>query len=202
MQQHLSVCNNFASDCVILQGVQKISCLSNAGVTVGNSHASHLFDSHARIFLASQPFRRWYKFCCITFVNISDFVQCLGLVTIAYMLVHNNVEPGGMCTLQGFLIQSGDIASAIWSFIIAVHTFVLLAGGRRWRAWVAEKSTAGKGRWILCFCVWFVVLFIGTIGLMLIQKLYPWKGPFCTFLSLNSDLIQFRQQCGRRLVLD
>ena len=112
-----------------------------------------------------------------------DFVQCLGLVTVAYHLVHNNVLPGGLCTLQGFLIQSGDIASAMWSFIIAVHTFFLLAGGRRWRAWVAEKSTSGKGRWILCLGVWLVVLFIGTIGLMLIQKLYPYKGPFCNLLS-------------------
>jgi hypothetical protein len=124
--------------------------------------------------------------------NFPDFVQSLGCVTIAYHLVHNNVLPGGLCTLQGFLIQSGDIASAIWSFIIAVHTFVLLAGGRKWRAWVAENSTAGKGRWFLCLGVWLVILFIGTIGLILIQKLYPYKGPFCNF-PLNSQLITCRQ---------
>jgi hypothetical protein len=86
--------------------------------------------------------------------------------------------------VQGLFIQSGDIASSIWSFVIAFHTFFLLAGGRRWRAWVAEKSTAGKARWILCFLIWFFVLFIGVIGLILIEKLYPEKGPFCDALLL------------------
>lgn len=190
MRRHVSVCNNLASDCIIVQGVQKVLCFSNARVPFGNSHASHLLHSHPRIFLAGQSLHRRYEFYSVTFVNISDFIQSLGLVTVAYHLVHDNVLPGGVCTLQGFLIQSGDIASAIWSFIIAVHTFVLLAGGRKWRGWVAEKSTSGKGRWILCFCVWFVILFIGTIGLMLIQKLYPWKGPFCTLLfQLGSNVI-------------
>lgn len=94
-------------------------------------------------------------------------------------LIKNAVIPGPMCTLQGFLIQSGDIASSIWAFVIAFHTFFLLAGGRNWRAWVAEKSTSGKARWILCLGIWFVVLFIGVIGLILIEKMYPEKGPFC-----------------------
>jgi hypothetical protein len=80
--------------------------------------------------------------------------------------------------MQGFLINSGDVASAIWSFIIAVHTFVLLTGGRKWGPWVAEKSTAGLFRWILCLGIWLFVIFIGTIGFA-IEKTHPHRGPFC-----------------------
>ena len=108
-----------------------------------------------------------------------DFIQSLGLVLVANHLQLNSVFPGPLCTLQGFLIQSGDIASAIWSFVIAMHTFFLLAGGRKWKAWVAERSMTGKGRWFLCIAIWAFVLFIGVIGIIAIEKIYPEKGPFC-----------------------
>lgn len=115
-------------------------------------------------------------------ILITDLIQSLGLFLSTDSLIKNSVIPGPVCTLQGFLIQSGDISSSIWAAIIAFHTFFLLAGGRNWRAWAAEKSTSGKARWILCFGVWFCVLFIGLIGLILIENLYPDKGPFCMFL--------------------
>jgi len=88
------------------------------------------------------------------------------------------------------LINSGDVASAIWSFIIAVHTFFLLAGGRSWRAWVAEKSTGGLTRWFISAGVWLFVILIGTIGFG-IERATPNRGPFCInprkLLSLISD---------------
>jgi len=118
---------------------------------------------------------------------IADFIQSLGLILIAQHLRTNSVEPGPLCSLQGFLINSGDIGSAIWSFVIAMHTFFLLAGGRKWRVWVAEKSMQGKGRWILTGVIWGVVVFIGVIGMILIQHLYPNKGPFCMLSFLGVD---------------
>ena len=114
-------------------------------------------------------------------LSVSDFVQCLGLVIVGHTIAKNSVHSGPTCTLQGFLINCGDIGSAIWSFVIAVHTFFLLAGGRKWRTWVAEKSTSGKSRWLLCFGIWLFVLFIGIIGPVAIEPLHPEKGPFCTF---------------------
>ena len=48
------------------------------------------------------------------------------------------------------LINSGDIASALWSLVIAVRTWFLLAGGEKWRCWATEKSCTGKGGWLLC----------------------------------------------------
>lgn len=109
----------------------------------------------------------------------SDLVQALGLVTVTDSLIKNGVHAGPLCTMQGFLINSGDVASAIWSFIIAVHTFFLLAGGRKSRAWVAEKSTGGITRWFISLGVWLFVIFIGTIGFG-IERATPERGPFCT----------------------
>jgi hypothetical protein len=119
---------------------------------------------------------------CRYWLIILDFVQCLGLVIVGHALAKNSVHSGPSCTLQGFLINSGDIGSAIWSFVIAFHTFFLLAGGRKWRTWVAEKSMSGKGRWFLCIGIWLFIIFIGVIGLILIEPLNPEKGPFCIFL--------------------
>jgi len=115
--------------------------------------------------------------------NVSDFIQCVGLVIVGHALANDSVHASPSCTLQGFLINSGDIGSAIWSFVIAFHTFFLLAGGRRWRAWVGEKSTSGKARWFLCLGIWLFVLFIGAIGLIVIEPLHPDKGPFCMIFS-------------------
>jgi hypothetical protein len=94
---------------------------------------------------------------------------------------------GTGCTLQGFFINSGDVASAIWSFVIAVHTFVLLAGNRKWSNWVAEKTESGKGRWVVCLGLWGFVFGIGALGPVVIQRVNPEKGPYCipcTFLFL------------------
>jgi len=86
---------------------------------------------------------------------------------------------GSGCTLQGFLINSGDIASAIWSFVIAFHTFALLAGGSKIRGWVSEKTGSGKLRWVVCGGLWAFVFLIGAIGPVIIQPLNPGNGPYC-----------------------
>lgn len=91
----------------------------------------------------------------------------------------NRLWPGFACSVQGFFINVGDVASSIWSFVIALHTFLLLAGGQRSRAWASEKSTMGKGRWIFCLGVWAAICFLGLIGPLVIEPATG-KGPFCT----------------------
>ena len=118
----------------------------------------------------------------------------------AYNLAHNRLWPGFACDVQGFFINVGDVGSSVWSLVIAIHTFLLLAGGQRTKAWAAEKSTGGKGRWILCACIWSADIFLGLIGPLLVQKLHPEKGPFCSDPAIT--LIDSRQRCRWRLVLD
>jgi len=89
------------------------------------------------------------------------------------------IEPGIACNIQGILINSGDISSALWSLVVALHTFCLFGGGQRWRDWAEKTSRSGNGRWFLCSAIWIMVFFIGIIGVASIEKLEPEKGPFC-----------------------
>lgn len=106
----------------------------------------------------------------------------MGRFLVAHTLVNNSIFPGHFCNLQGVLLNIGDVAAALWSFVIATHTFLLLAGGRKWRAWISDFSTSGKGRWLVSVTVWFTALFIATVGLFLVQNIHPERGPFCIIL--------------------
>ena len=99
---------------------------------------------------------------------------------------HNDLMTGPGCTLQGFLINSGDIASAIWSFVIALHTFTLLVGGPKIGGWVSEKTASGKLRWVVCVGIWAFVFLIGAIGPVVLENLHPENGPYCIFSWLLS----------------
>ena len=70
------------------------------------------------------------------------------------------------------------MGSAIWSLVIAIHTFlVLMGGGRRCRKWMLGKIRVSMS--VLGLCVWLFVGFIGIVGIVLIEKIHPEKGPFC-----------------------
>jgi len=113
-------------------------------------------------------------------VLTTDFIQALGWTLISYHLAHNSVIPSPACTIQGILINTGDLSSAIWSFVIAVHTFLVLTGGKDWGEWAARKSLQGKARWIICAGLWFAVVFLGVIGIVAIERINtPDDGPFC-----------------------
>lgn len=128
------------------------------------------------LFVAGTSFS--YSYLC------ADLVQGLGDILVG-VTVHNNAfMTGPGCTLQGFLINCGDVSSAIWSFIVALHTFTLLMGGSKLRGWAAEKTAGGKLRWIICAGVWTFVLFFGAIGPILIQNLHPEDGPYCISLII------------------
>jgi len=104
----------------------------------------------------------------------------------AYNLQHNQLWPGFACSAQGFLINVGDVGSSIWSLVIAIHTVLLLAGGQNIRVWAAEKSTGGKGRSMLGFCLWAMIVFIGLIGPLAVQPIYyDTKGPFCIYIQFD-----------------
>jgi hypothetical protein len=110
---------------------------------------------------------------------MTDLVQGIGDVLVGVSVRQDALMTGPGCTLQGFLINCGDVSSAIWSFIIALHTFTLLAGSPKWRGWAAEKTASGKSRWIVCAGVWIFVFVIGAIGPVVLENLHPEKGPYC-----------------------
>jgi len=93
--------------------------------------------------------------------------------------------PGAGCNAQGFFINIGDISSAWWTFIIAMHTFLVLVGGRKWKAKAIEISVKGKTRWFVVAGLWTMFLFLSSIGMILIQRLHPDRGPFCRIPSFS-----------------
>jgi len=172
---------------VVFRDVRTPFILGICGVSCF-SRPQCLFRSYSRILLARQSFYRR----CIPHgrcSNFPDFIQSLAGLLLANSLRLNSTLPGPFCSFQGLLLNSGDISSAIWSFVIALHTFLSLAGSHKLRHWVAEKSARGKLRWIICLSIWLSVLFIGVVGIVLIEKIQPERGPFC---NLSSELYQLK----------
>jgi hypothetical protein len=88
---------------------------------------------------------------------------------------------GPYCYVQVVGLVMGDVGSALWTFIITVSTFLLLAGGRNVRAWIIEKSNSGWERWALCVGVWIFILFCGLYGIIFVDPYRgPDQGPYCT----------------------
>ena len=110
-------------------------------------------------------------------------------------VLQNSTISGLPCDVQGVVIQIGDVGSAVWTLIVAIHAF-LLAGRPKWRKWILEKSTRGKFRWVFCCFVWLAVILLGFVGIV-IQSIAPHNGPFCKFpFEIRSSLQIFRQSLG------
>jgi hypothetical protein len=127
-----------------------------------------------------------------------DFIQSIGCLLSSYHLVRGFVAPGMVCEVQGFLKNFGDLSSGVFSFVVAVHTFLLLAGGRKWQPY-AIKTKSGILRWYICMAIWAIIFLIATAGFV-IQNAQPEKGPFC--LSTSVYLTNCRYGYRDRMVLD
>jgi hypothetical protein len=104
--------------------------------------------------------------------------------------------PGPFCTFQGVVLQIGLLAGPIWTLVVTINTFLIVAGGPRRRAWVTEKSASGKARWILCFGIWTFILFIALFGLIFIEPFHPENGNYCIPLSSNVLIIDNNAGAG------
>ena len=111
---------------------------------------------------------------------MADFVQSLGILLTSHWLDINSIEPGAYCNFQAIVLNCGDLGSAMWTFVVALTTFLSIAGGRQTRDWINRKTTSGKTKWFVSIGIWGFNLFIAMFGLIFIQPLYPEKGPYCT----------------------
>ena len=116
-------------------------------------------------------------------LTVSDFIESFSGLFVTRYLTTNTLIRGPYCTTQAVGLIIGVLGSAIWTFVITVNTFLLLAGGRNIRAWVIEKSNSGWERWVLCFVLWLFILISGLFGF--IEPLDPAKGPYC--MTLNAS---------------
>ena len=110
---------------------------------------------------------------------VSDFIESFTSLFIIRYLTTNSLITGPYCTFQAVGLITGVLGSAIWTFVITLNTFLLLAGGRNTRAWVIEKTNSGWGRWVVCIVIWIFIIGGGLFGLIFIEPFGTDKGPYC-----------------------
>ena len=103
-------------------------------------------------------------FACLLF---SDMIEGVASIINLSWVVRRGVEQNILCTVQGALKQAGHIGTALWSLVIACHTFFLLFYGKRFGRWVLYTTIAG---------VWLFVVLLTLIGPLASAK--PERGPF------------------------
>ncbi|KAI0047553.1 hypothetical protein FA95DRAFT_1492348, partial [Auriscalpium vulgare] len=57
---------------------------------------------------------------------VADILQAVGSIMNAQWVRAQAVEAGTLCTAQGMIKHAADVSIAVWSFIIAVYTFLTL----------------------------------------------------------------------------
>ncbi|KAH9816819.1 hypothetical protein DFH28DRAFT_1158634 [Melampsora americana] len=87
-------------------------------------------------------------------LTVADLIQSLGLMHNYFGLDLSAQGSEPLCTSQGFMVQLGDVASALMSLLISVETFVILSksdsprSGSLWAAaliWLMCVSFSSKG---------------------------------------------------------
>jgi len=129
--------------------------------------------------------------------KIPDFIESFSGLFVLRYLTTSSLITGPYCTFQAVGLIAGVIGSAIWTLVITLNTFLLLAGGRNTRAWVIEKTNSGWARWVLCIAIWAFILFGALFGF--IEGSSPEKGPYC----MVRDVLRLicRYSIGDRMVL-
>ncbi|EIM82103.1 uncharacterized protein STEHIDRAFT_171683 [Stereum hirsutum FP-91666 SS1] len=146
--------------------------IGSSGGPGGDSSSNILIDSH---LMSGYPFDALATGFVTTVVAasfISAFsvillVVAIGTLMNAQWVIKGAVYAGDLCSVQGGIKQMGNVAAALWSFMIALHTFNLL--------FLRRKMTA-LGQWLTIAIGWTAVMFIIIIGPLAIQT--PEKGPY------------------------
>ncbi|KAF8577435.1 hypothetical protein K439DRAFT_553971 [Ramaria rubella] len=98
---------------------------------------------------------------------LSDLLQASGSIMNARWVVIQGVTTGPLCTAQAALKQTGNVGTALWSLIIAIHTFSLLFIRLRISNAVFFSILGG---------VWVFIGFVVMMGPVLLQQ--DTLGPF------------------------
>ncbi|KZT22746.1 hypothetical protein NEOLEDRAFT_1180657 [Neolentinus lepideus HHB14362 ss-1] len=86
---------------------------------------------------------------------MANFVQSFGTVMNAKWVQRGYVFGDSFCVVQGVLKHVGNIATAMWAFVVAAHLFHLLF--LRWK-------TTKTGLYLTLTFGWSIVFFIASLG--------------------------------------
>lgn len=98
---------------------------------------------------------------------IANTIQSTGTAMNLRWVKEGEINAGMFCSLQGGIKQAGNVATAVWSFMIALHLFNLL--------FLRLPTTKLGLAATLCFG-WAFVATIVSVGPVMIQT--PEKGPY------------------------
>lgn len=98
---------------------------------------------------------------------LCDLAQGIGALLNTRWIAQGGLEIGSYCNAQAVIKQTGNVGTALWSFVIAVHTFNVLF--LRWHIanYVCYGTLVG---------VWAFLGFIVILGPAVVES--PARGPF------------------------
>ncbi|KAI8457054.1 hypothetical protein BY996DRAFT_4578838, partial [Phakopsora pachyrhizi] len=119
----------------------------------------------------------------IMFMNLvwADFIQALGFGMNYFWVTQSSLTCGTAhcqktCTVQGVLIQLGDLASAFSNLMIAIQTFVILTFSWHLPTWIT---------WFSISLIWVPVFVLSFLAPTVMgnwsgpKPFYTWAGDWC-----------------------
>ncbi len=91
------------------------------------------------------------------------------------------VRSGPFCTAQAAIKQLGNLSSALWAIVIAIHVFITIFWERKCRRFVAPAVAIAV--WVLVFLMITAVSLVGIAN----DGMGPWWGvePFWCGITAN-----------------
>ncbi|KAJ7154573.1 hypothetical protein C8R46DRAFT_1117772 [Mycena filopes] len=98
---------------------------------------------------------------------LANAVQAIGTILSIKWAAEGGVSDGTFCTAQAAIKQAGNVATALWCFVLALHLFMLL---------FLRVQSSKIGFWVTIVGGWGLVAFVILVGPILIQA--PARGPY------------------------
>ncbi|OAP54410.1 hypothetical protein AYL99_11511 [Fonsecaea erecta] len=102
---------------------------------------------------------------------LADVQQAMAFALTSVYLTQNKIQVGTTtCWANGWFVSTGDLASGVFIFAIALHTYYAVVTGRR----VGNRVFYGG-----IVCLWVFVYLMAVIGVGINSKIYVRAGAWC-----------------------
>jgi hypothetical protein len=107
---------------------------------------------------------------------LADIQQAMAFALTSVYLSQDKIEVGSTtCWANGWFVSTGDLASGVFIFAIALHTYVSVVRGQR----VGNKTFFGG-----IACMWIFVYLMAIIGVGLDPKIYQRAGAWVRLCAI------------------
>ncbi|KAL1738263.1 hypothetical protein HDZ31DRAFT_70195 [Schizophyllum fasciatum] len=117
--------------------------------------------------LRPENYRNTHVFAYLTSLLLANMLQSLGTAMNLRWVGRGGLIYGSYCSMQGGVKQAGNIATALWSFMIAMHLFNLL---------FLRVGSTRLGLFLTLSIGWLVVVIFVILGPAAIETAE--KGPY------------------------